>query len=127
MLNAKPPRNHQGLSTKERWAEVYERYGPAPDCRIRTRDAGHHCVGPIQMMHITPRKLDRGVVNPLDVMPGCRLVHDQYDGRHQARLDLIPYMTSREQARAVERLGSLERAIKHCSGRQLTVERRTPR
>lgn len=56
-------------------------------------------------------------VNPLDVVPLCKRAHDEYDGRRPGpRLDLLPYLTTAEQARAVEVLGSIMSALVHIGG-----------
>lgn len=77
-------------------------------CRVCGATSG------LQAAHTIGRKYDdrrTGVVAPADVVPLCLEHHQQYDAR---RLDLLPYLTLEEQARAVLHVG-LERARKRLS------------
>jgi len=63
----------------------------------------------LQAAHTIGRKYDdrrTGVVDPRDIVPLCAHDHAAFD---QRRLDLLPYLTLDEQARAVEHVG-IERA-----------------
>ena len=78
---------------------------------------GHQCVGRLQLAHVSGRKYDawavtrlgvrlkRKVVHPLDVVPLCEILHDQYDGRRFPLLDVVPLLSVDELVRAVELLG----------------------
>ena len=77
------------------------------ECRVcRTGDS-------LQAAHIIGRKYDPpdGKVREQDVVPLCPTCHLEYDGRS---LDLLPHLTYREQAAAVEHVG-IVRALKRLS------------
>lgn len=91
-------------------------------CRLAELDPGHVCDGPRQMAHVSGRRHERpgddGVIHVyhLDVVPLCRGAHDRYDGRAQPPLDLLPYLSPVEQARAVAVLGSIQAAMIRLGG-----------
>lgn len=105
-------------------------------CRIAELDPGHVCDGPREMAHVSGRRHERAgddgviVVYHLDVVPLCKLAHDRYDGRAQPPLDLLPYLSPAEQARAVVVLGSIATAMIRLGGdhgRKAPLPRRTER
>lgn len=85
-------------------------------CRVCGRTTG------LQAAHVSGRKYDEPVVNgsdivavhPDDVVPLCSILPGNAGGCHQAYdsrdLDLLPYLTLAEQARAAGHLG-LVRAL----------------
>jgi hypothetical protein len=75
----------------------------------------------LQAAHIAYRRYDpkvakkRAVVVPDDICPLCRSCHEKYD---QHRLDLLPYLSLREQGRAAYLLG-IARAYERTTGTRL--------
>ena len=95
------------------WTEARAKVAAEGACRV--------CgAGRPQAAHLIGRRLDRADahgavrVHPDDVVPLCARCHRAYDGR---RLDLVPYLTRAEQARAVALVG-LVAALRRLSGRR---------
>ena len=101
------------------WTKVVEAHPQT--CRIHSLDRTHACEGPVEFAHITPRKLDKRnsssakgyVVDPLDICPLCKGAHMRYDA---GELDLLPYLTVDEQARAVLRAEGIMAALIRLGG-----------
>lgn len=83
---------------KRDWRKARAKVEQEGRCRVCHTGSG------LEAAHTIGRKHDdkSGIVNPLDIVPLCREHHLQYDGR---RLDLLPYLTYEEQARAVSHVG----------------------
>lgn len=91
-------------------------------CRVGGQEPlGHSadhpgCEGPVQRAHIIGRDCDEPhptkpgwlIVRAASVVPLCRKHHQQYDAR---RLDLLPYLSEREQAHAVLQAGGIVSAL----------------
>lgn len=90
--------------------------GACRNCRRRGRQ---------EAAHVVPRRhdADKGIVNPLDIVPLCLECHRDYDLGH---LDLLPVLTNAEQAAAVAKLGLL-RAWRIITGAGKSAEPDTPR
>lgn len=78
-----------------------------------------HATGRLHAAHIVGRAFDKDeegvvVVDPDDVVPLCEVCHRAFD---QRRLDLLPYLTRPEQARAVLHAGIVG-AMRRISGRR---------
>jgi hypothetical protein len=78
-----------------------------------------HATGRLEAAHTVGRAYDVDekdvvVVDPDDVVPLCRVCHAAFDAR---RLDLLPYLTRAEQARAVLHAGIVG-AMRRISGRR---------
>lgn len=103
-FSSKLKRTPLGHASAEQKAKV-ERFG----CRVcgRMRDEG----APIDPAHVTPRAIG-GCDHEDCVIPLCRAQHVQYD---RGLLDLLPFLSLREQAHAVSHLGIL-RALKRTTG-----------
>lgn len=85
------------------------------------RDGGCRVCGehPVELAHVIGRIHDRRVgsvveVDPDSVIGLCGDHHRAYDAR---TLDLLPYLTAAEQARAVLDAGSIESARRRIIGR----------
>jgi hypothetical protein len=115
------------------WCEVHAAHGEAP-CRVGLAipwgDPDFGCAGPLQYAHTIGRSHDephpeRGegwrLVRALDVVRLCRKHHQLYDGR---ALDLLPYLTIPEQARAVHLAGGIVSALLRLTSGLTTDERR---
>jgi hypothetical protein len=95
------------------WSAARTKLAAEGVCRV--------CAGePVQAAHLIGRRHDRAgeqgarAVDPDDIVPLCEVCHRAYDAR---RLDLLPYLTRAEQARAVELVG-LMAALRRLSGRR---------
>lgn len=95
---------------KRIWSEARAK-AEAEGCRVHGR-TGELCQGPLETAHVVGRRFDREVspgvlfVDHEDVIGLCKSAHLAYDA---GQLDLLPYLTYREQAAAVKHVG-LERA-----------------
>ena len=90
------------------WTEARGKVETEARCRVCKRtDRG------LEAAHVMGRKYDPrdGRVEPDDVVPLCRDCHVEFDLR---RLDLLPYLTIAEQARAVSHVG-IARALRRIS------------
>lgn len=84
-------------------------------------EESYGCLGPVQRAHVIGREHDEPhptrpgwrIVRAVDVVPLCRAHHIAYDGR---ALDLLPYLTVEEQARAVLLSDGLVSALVRLSG-----------
>jgi len=106
MGRATAPRPARGPARD--WSEVNEKMArEGHRCRVGADNVGDgSCAGPVQRAHVLGREYDEPhptragmlLVRAVDVVPLCRHHHQLYDAR---RLDLLPYLTPAEQARAV--------------------------
>lgn len=98
--------------TKRNWQDSLQKVEEQPYCRV--------CGSPfVEQAHVIGRARDErrgGVryVNPDSIVPLCAEHHRAYDGR---RLDLLPYLTVAEQARAVIDADGIEAARRRIVGR----------
>jgi hypothetical protein len=112
------------------WTEARAKVSAERVCRVGDAwvlgvDA---CAGVVQAAHIIGRaKADephpdgsgRLIVRAVDVVPLCAHHHAEYDAH---RLDLLPYLTAAEQARAVQVAGGILSALVRISGRPRPTE-----
>jgi len=97
-----------------------EQEGACRTCGSRGRLDAAHTLGRVyDQPHPQPSPAERAAgtlyVHPLDVVPLCHArCHPAYD---EHRLDLLPYLSIAEQARAVEHVG-LARAYRRLTGSQ---------
>jgi hypothetical protein len=104
--------------TRRDWRAAREKITEEGCCRVND-DA---CDGPVEAAHVLGRKHDREtvgtrggvliIVEAADTIPLCTHHHRRYDARD---LDLLPYLTLGEQARAVE-LAGLAAAMRRVTG-----------
>lgn len=93
---------------KRRWEDARAK-AEMEGCRVRTLGG---CEGPTETAHTVGRRWDREVapgvlyVDPEDVCGLCRRHHLRFDA---GQLDLLPFLTLREQAAATKHIG-IERA-----------------
>jgi 5-methylcytosine-specific restriction endonuclease McrA len=85
------------------------------DSEGRCRNCGDR---PVEAAHTIGRARDvrtggKVVVSPDAIIPLCRSCHRAYDSR---QLDILPLMTVREQARAVEDAGGIMAALRRVTG-----------
>ena len=83
------------------------------------------CGSPAQLAHVIGRSRDERiggtfVVDPDSIVPLCAAHHRAYDNK--GCLDLMPYLTVGEQARAVLDAGGIENARQRISGREFRWE-----
>jgi hypothetical protein len=91
-------------------------------CRVDDREGA--CAGRLQAAHVIGRERDPTVsdergrevreVQPDAIVPLCVAHHRAYDAHE---IDLLPYLTLREQLRAVEDAGGIANALRRISGR----------
>ena len=104
------------MTIQRDWTAARAKVDNAPGCRKCGRGHG------LEAAHIVGRKYDRKldrsghkrVVDPESVVPLCRDCHTAYDSY---RLDLLPYLTNEEQARAALDVG-LFAAFRRITGRK---------
>lgn len=96
----------------------WSRVETALTCRVCKRNSVGG--GRLERAHVIPRKYDpKGEpVDPRGIVTLCTAHHQEYDA---GKLDLLPYLTNREQAYAVERIG-LVSALRYISGRESARE-----
>lgn len=96
------------MTRRRNWTAAREKVMAEGRCRV-CRQTGNG----LEAAHVMGRKYDdpSGHVDPNDVVPLCRPCHTAYD---QRRLDLLPYLTLPEQARAVSHVG-IARALRRTS------------
>lgn len=107
---------------KRDWTEAREKVDTEGCCRVcgprvvMSKDATR-----VEAAHVIGRARDTGgKVDAMSVVPLCgpatssSTCHGRYDAH---RLDLLPYLTPAEQARAVADAGGIESARRRISGR----------
>lgn len=107
MKRSRPTRN---------WQDARRKVETERRCRVCGADPFHG--GRLEAAHVIGRENDEEVggvlwVNPLDVVPLCGGCHRAYDARE---LDLLPYLTVGEQARAVQVAGGIAAALRRVGG-----------
>jgi hypothetical protein len=85
--------------TRRDWSGANAKIAAEPQCRVCRAT-------PVQRCHVLPRRYDERLGDVLvvtfdDVWPGCASCHTAYD---EHRLDLRPYLTAAEFARAFDKL-----------------------
>lgn len=103
------------------WSEAIRKVQIEGSCRVcgRTRweeklEAAH-VIGRAKADETHPDGSGRLIVRGVDVVPLCAACHRIYDAR---TLDLLPYLTGEEQARAVQVAGGILSALHRLTGRQ---------
>lgn len=93
---------------RRNWSAAREKVVAEGKCRVCKQTANG-----LEAAHVMGRKYDdpSGQVDPDDVVPLCRPCHTAYDAR---RLNLLPYLSLAEQAKAVSHVG-IARALRRTS------------
>lgn len=109
MKRSRPTRN---------WQDARRKVEQERRCRVCGADPFLGGRGRLEAAHVIGRENDEEVggvrwVNPLDVVPLCGDCHRAYDARE---LDLLPYLTVGEQARAVQVAGGIAAALRRVGG-----------
>lgn len=101
------------------WSDARAKVEAERVCRVGAVGWGRscgECAGPVQAAHVIGREHDRArdgqarlYVAPVDVVPLCARHHRDYDAR---ALDLLPFLTIDEQARAVSVAGGIIAALR---------------
>ena len=105
---------------KRDWSDAVQKRDAEGRCRVCHIERG------LEMAHITGRRNDQPkpgtktlYVHPDSIVPLCSVDHRAYDARE---LDLLPYLTTEEQARAVLDAGSLTLAFRRTAPTSYRVE-----
>jgi predicted restriction endonuclease len=101
------------MSHKLNWGPAWDKVAEEGQCR---NCASTQLVDPA---HLVPRsRLTKGVMDPLNIIPLCRLCHQQFD--HGTGLDILPLLSLDEQSYIVGLVGIAE-AFRRATGERLAA------